>query len=51
MRDPALHERICGDISAWFGDYMGWRVLGLTESPIEGGNGNTEFLIAARHDR
>ncbi len=51
VRDPALHERICGDISAWFGDDMGWRVLGLTESPIEGGNGNTEFLIAARHDR
>ena len=50
VRDPALHERICGDISAWLGDEMGWRVLGFTESPIEGGDGNTEFLIAARHD-
>lgn len=51
VRDPALHERICEDISAWLGDDMGWRILGLTESPIEGGDGNTEFLIAARHDR
>jgi len=51
VRDPALHERICEDISAWLADEMGWRVLGLTESPIEGGDGNTEFLIAARHDR
>ncbi len=48
VRDPALHERICGDISAWLADEMGWRVLGLAESPIEGGDGNTEFLIAAR---
>jgi 23S rRNA (cytidine1920-2'-O)/16S rRNA (cytidine1409-2'-O)-methyltransferase len=51
VRDSALHERICGDISVWLADEMGWRVLGLTESPIEGGDGNTEFLIAARHDR
>jgi 23S rRNA (cytidine1920-2'-O)/16S rRNA (cytidine1409-2'-O)-methyltransferase len=26
----------------------GWRVLGETESPIAGGDGNAEFLIAAR---
>ncbi len=26
----------------------GWRVLGETESPITGGDGNAEFLIAAR---
>lgn len=47
VRDPALHERICGDISHWLSDDMGWRVLGLTQSPIEGGDGNREFLIAA----
>ena len=47
VRDPALHERICGDISRWLSDDMGWRVLGLTQSPIEGGDGNREYLIAA----
>jgi len=47
VRDPALHERICEDISRWLSDDMGWRVLGLTQSPIEGGDGNREFLIAA----
>jgi 23S rRNA (cytidine1920-2'-O)/16S rRNA (cytidine1409-2'-O)-methyltransferase len=26
---------------------MGWRVIGLTESPILGPEGNREFLIGA----
>ena len=26
---------------------LGWRVRGLVPSPIEGGDGNREFLIAA----
>jgi len=27
---------------------MGWKVLGVTESPVTGADGNKEFLIAAR---
>jgi 23S rRNA (cytidine1920-2'-O)/16S rRNA (cytidine1409-2'-O)-methyltransferase len=27
---------------------VGWVVIGETESPIRGGDGNAEFLIAAR---
>ena len=27
---------------------MGWQVLGLTESPVTGTDGNREFLIAGR---
>ena len=27
---------------------LGWEILGLTESPIKGGDGNTEFLLGAR---
>ncbi len=27
-----------------------WKVSGITESPIAGGNGNVEFLIGARRD-
>lgn len=51
VRDEALRRRICDEIAAWLEHEAGWRVLGLTESPIEGGDGNVEFLIAARHDK
>ena len=47
VRDPAVHARACDDIAAFLAG-QGWQVLGLTESPIEGGDGNREFLIAAR---
>ena len=48
VRDPALHEAVCARISAWLGRQPGWTVLGVTESPITGPEGNKEFLIAAR---
>lgn len=48
VRDPALHEKVCGRIAAWLGTLPGWRVLGVTPSPIEGADGNREFLIAAQ---
>lgn len=48
VRDPALHQEVCDRIVAWFGRQAGWRVLGVTPSPIEGADGNREFLIAAR---
>lgn len=51
VRDPALHERICAEIGRWLSDEMNWQVAGVVESPIQGGDGNREFLIAARHDR
>ena len=51
VRDEALRRKICDEIAAWLEHEAGWRVLGLTESPIEGGDGNVEFLIAARHDK
>ncbi|MDP1838160.1 MAG: TlyA family RNA methyltransferase [Reyranella sp.] len=46
VRDPALHEEVCTTISAWLAEQPGWRVLGVTESPITGAEGNKEFLIA-----
>jgi 23S rRNA (cytidine1920-2'-O)/16S rRNA (cytidine1409-2'-O)-methyltransferase len=33
-------------IRHWLDEQPGWRVLGLTESPITGAEGNKEFLIA-----
>ena len=47
VRDPALHEEVCATICDWLDAQPGWRVLGLTESPITGPAGNKEFLIAA----
>lgn len=48
VRDASLHEKVCDNIAAWLAAQPHWQVLGLTESPIEGGDGNKEFLIAAR---
>lgn len=47
VRDPALHEEVCARIAAWL-PAQGWSVIGITESPILGPEGNKEFLIAAR---
>lgn len=47
VRDPALREQACEKIRAWLDALRGWRVTGLTESPIKGPEGNIEFLIAA----
>jgi 23S rRNA (cytidine1920-2'-O)/16S rRNA (cytidine1409-2'-O)-methyltransferase len=49
VRDPALHAEVCERIAGWLGAQPGWRVLGVTQSPIAGPKGNIEFLIAARH--
>ncbi|WP_138379170.1 TlyA family RNA methyltransferase [Luteithermobacter gelatinilyticus] len=50
VRDPALHKEVCERITGWLQGLSGWTVLGLTESPIKGPEGNVEFLIAARFD-
>jgi 23S rRNA (cytidine1920-2'-O)/16S rRNA (cytidine1409-2'-O)-methyltransferase len=47
VREPAMHRAVCARIEAWWGALPGWRVLGVTESPITGPEGNREFLIAA----
>lgn len=50
VTDPAVHERVCGEITDFL-TAQGWRVLGLTASPVEGGDGNREFLVAAGKGR
>jgi 23S rRNA (cytidine1920-2'-O)/16S rRNA (cytidine1409-2'-O)-methyltransferase len=47
VRDAGVHEEVCSRIGAAI-ESLGWRVQGLTPSPIEGGDGNREFLICAR---
>ena len=46
VRDPAVHERVCADAADWVSG-RGWRVLGITPSPITGPEGNVEFLLGA----
>jgi 23S rRNA (cytidine1920-2'-O)/16S rRNA (cytidine1409-2'-O)-methyltransferase len=47
VRDEAIHEAVCADIAEWLAA-TGWNVLGIAPSPIDGGDGNREFLIGAR---
>ena len=49
VRDAAIHTAVCADISIFVAS-LGWRVLGLIHSPIQGGDGNTEFLLGATRD-
>jgi 23S rRNA (cytidine1920-2'-O)/16S rRNA (cytidine1409-2'-O)-methyltransferase len=46
VRDPAVHERVCAEVAEWVAS-QGWRVLGVTKSPITGPEGNVEFLLGA----
>jgi 23S rRNA (cytidine1920-2'-O)/16S rRNA (cytidine1409-2'-O)-methyltransferase len=45
VRDPHAGERAAADIAQWLERDMGWRVGGVILSPIEGGDGNREFLV------
>lgn len=47
VRDAAVQEAALADIVAWLPSNEGWTVLGTMESPVKGGDGNREFLLAA----
>lgn len=49
VRDPAAAEAAVDAVEAFLAE-SGWTVLGRMESPIAGGDGNREFLVAARKD-
>ncbi|WP_129792987.1 TlyA family RNA methyltransferase [Sphingosinicella sp. CPCC 101087] len=46
VRDPEVHRRVCEGAANWIGS-RGWTVIGVTQSPITGPEGNVEFLLAA----
>lgn len=48
VRDPEVREAVCERVAGWLQASCGWRVLGVTPSPITGPEGNVEYLIAAR---
>lgn len=49
VKDHAVHADVCDRIRAFL-ENVRWRVIGLIDSPILGGDGNKEFLIGARRD-
>ena len=45
LKDPAQGPIIAEDLAAWLGGQPGWQAVGPIPSPIEGSDGNHEFLI------
>jgi 23S rRNA (cytidine1920-2'-O)/16S rRNA (cytidine1409-2'-O)-methyltransferase len=48
VRDEAVQDAVLADIVVWLPTNIGWSVIGSIESPVKGGDGNREFLIAGR---
>ena len=48
VRDPAVHQAVCEQVTRWWSGLPGWVVDGVVESPITGPEGNKEFLLGAR---
>ena len=46
VRDPAVHAEVCATIRGVL-EGLGATILGLIDSPVPGGDGNSEFLIGA----
>ena len=49
VRDQMVRQRVCDQAAKWVGS-QGWTVLGITESPITGPEGNIEYLLGAVKD-
>ncbi|HDZ75713.1 MAG TPA: TlyA family RNA methyltransferase [Aurantimonas coralicida] len=47
LRDPDSAPLVAEALRDWLAAQPGWRVIGLIPSPIAGGDGNHEFLLAA----
>jgi 23S rRNA (cytidine1920-2'-O)/16S rRNA (cytidine1409-2'-O)-methyltransferase len=46
VKDDAVHVEVCKRIAGLVSS-LGWKVNGVVPSPIEGGDGNKEFLLSA----
>ena len=51
LRDPVDGVRVAEARREWLGAIAGWRAIGCIPSPIEGGDGNREFLLAGVKDQ
>jgi 23S rRNA (cytidine1920-2'-O)/16S rRNA (cytidine1409-2'-O)-methyltransferase len=50
VRDPEVHRAVCERVAAWVAAQPLWTVKGIVASPIEGPEGNREFLLYAVRD-
>jgi 23S rRNA (cytidine1920-2'-O)/16S rRNA (cytidine1409-2'-O)-methyltransferase len=48
LKDPQLGPEIARDLETWLETQPDWTSLGVMPSPIEGGDGNLEYLLAGR---
>ncbi|KQV43682.1 MULTISPECIES: TlyA family RNA methyltransferase [unclassified Rhizobium] len=48
LKDPSTAPAVAAELERWLVEDMGWESLGLIPSPIAGGDGNEEFLLAGR---
>jgi 23S rRNA (cytidine1920-2'-O)/16S rRNA (cytidine1409-2'-O)-methyltransferase len=51
VRDPQVAQRCAHELFEWLDKQPGWRATLLMDSPVSGGDGNREFLIAGVKDR
>ncbi|HEY6633274.1 MAG TPA: TlyA family RNA methyltransferase [Rhizobiaceae bacterium] len=51
LKNTAEGPRIAERLRAWLDAQPGWRALGICDSPVAGGDGNREFLLAGVKDR
>jgi 23S rRNA (cytidine1920-2'-O)/16S rRNA (cytidine1409-2'-O)-methyltransferase len=45
ISDPTVHNRVLRELQEWIPRHTRFKVLGLTDSPIYGREGNREFLL------
>jgi len=46
LKDPGSAPAVAAELERWLAQEMGWNSLGLIPSPIAGGDGNQEYLLA-----
>jgi 23S rRNA (cytidine1920-2'-O)/16S rRNA (cytidine1409-2'-O)-methyltransferase len=47
VRDASAREAAVAEVTGWM-KAQGWQMLGTMDSPITGGEGNREYLLAAK---
>lgn len=50
VRDAAARDRAMASVRHWIQSDVGWRLIEIIQSPIEGGSGNIEFLLGASRE-
>ncbi|TDK37658.1 TlyA family RNA methyltransferase [Rhizobium deserti] len=48
LKEPETAPAVAAELERWLVEDIGWKSLGMIPSPISGGDGNEEFLLAGR---